>query len=189
MEALQERQSAKSALAAYRIRLLILLMIFTFGGIFGFVYEELFYRIDLGYFVKRGNTYGPWITIYGFGAVLIALSTEKLKSRPLLVALVAALVCGILEFATGYVLYHVLGLRLWDYNTEIWNWLNINGFVCLRSVLFFGASALLLQYVVEPMFQTFAERCSPKVVILTATIPAALFGLDSIINLLNWFIG
>ncbi len=37
----------------------VLLMIFTIGGIFGFVYEELFYRIDLGYFVKRGTTVGP----------------------------------------------------------------------------------------------------------------------------------
>ena len=45
---------------------MIVLLIFTFGGIFGFIYETLFYRIDLGYFVKRGTTYGPWIPIYGF---------------------------------------------------------------------------------------------------------------------------
>ena len=46
---------------------MIIMLIFTFGGIFGFIYETLFYRIDLGYFVKRGTTYGPWIPIYGFG--------------------------------------------------------------------------------------------------------------------------
>ena len=46
---------------------MIMVLIFTFGGIFGFIYETFFYRIDLGYFVKRGTTYGPWIPIYGFG--------------------------------------------------------------------------------------------------------------------------
>ncbi len=49
---------------------MILLLIFTFSGIFGFIYETLFYRIDLGYFVKRGTTYGPWIPIYAYGRVI-----------------------------------------------------------------------------------------------------------------------
>ena len=44
----------------------ILLLVFVVSGIFGFIYETFFYRIDLGYFVKRGTTYGPWIPIYGF---------------------------------------------------------------------------------------------------------------------------
>ena len=34
------------------INILILIMILS--GIFGFIYEMFFYRIDLGYFVKRG---------------------------------------------------------------------------------------------------------------------------------------
>ena len=46
---------------------MICMLIFTFSGIFGFIYETIFYKIDLGYFVKRGTTYGPWIPIYGFG--------------------------------------------------------------------------------------------------------------------------
>ena len=47
--------------------LMIFMLIFTFSGIFGFIYETLFYKIDLGYFVKRGTTYGPWIPIYAYG--------------------------------------------------------------------------------------------------------------------------
>ena len=33
------------------INVLILIMIFS--GVFGFIYELIFYRIDLGYFVKH----------------------------------------------------------------------------------------------------------------------------------------
>ena len=47
------------------INILILIMIFS--GIFGFIYETIFYKIDLGYFIKRGSTFGPWIPIYAFG--------------------------------------------------------------------------------------------------------------------------
>lgn len=60
----------------------------------------------------------------------------------------------ILEYATGYVLYEYFGgLRLWDYNTEIWNWGNINGYVCVRSILFFGASAVILMNILVMIFE------------------------------------
>ena len=46
-------------------------LIMILSGFFGFIYEMLFYKIDLGYFVKRGSTFGPWIPIYAFGGLLL----------------------------------------------------------------------------------------------------------------------
>ena len=66
----------KMKMYSFRDECLFILLVFSFGGIFGFLYEELFYYIDLGYLVKRGTTFGPWIPIYGVGAVLIVLSTS-----------------------------------------------------------------------------------------------------------------
>ena len=127
---------------------LFILLVFSFGGIFGFLYEELFYYIDLGYLVKRGTTFGPWIPIYGVGAVLIVMSTYRLLRYPAAVFAVSALVCGLLELATGYVLLQYYNIRLWDYNTEIWNWGNVGGYICFRSIAFFGVSGLFFQYIV-----------------------------------------
>ena len=109
----------KISISEKKDKLLILFLIFTFGGIFGFIYEALFYLIDLGYLVKRGTTFGPWIPIYGFGAILIIITTNRIRRFPVAVFAVAAIVSGILEFVTGYVLLHIQGVRLWDYNTEI----------------------------------------------------------------------
>ena len=120
------------------------------SGIFGFIYETLFYRIDLGYFVKRGNTYGPWIPIYVFGGLFITLLTYKHKEKPWKVFVRAMLVSGIIEFLTGWILFKIFNIRLWDYNVEIWNYGNINGYICLRSVLFFGISGLILVYIMIP---------------------------------------
>lgn len=157
---------------------LFILLVFSFGGIFGFLYEELFYYIDLGYLVKRGTTFGPWIPIYGVGAVLIVMSTYRLLRYPAAVFAVSALICGLLELATGYVLLQFWHTRLWDYNTEIWNWGNIRGFICARSVLFFGASALFLQYMVCPGFRWLRDHCSRKTYLLVSVVPASLFALD-----------
>lgn len=128
--------------------LYVLIMIGS--GIFGFIYETLFYRIDLGYFVKRGNTYGPWIPIYVFGGLFITMLTYKHKEKPWKVFVRAMLVSGIIEFLTGWILFKIFNIRLWDYNVEIWNYGNINGYICLRSVLFFGISGLILVYIMIP---------------------------------------
>lgn len=165
----------------------ILLMVFVIGGLFGFIYEELFYRIDLGYFVKRGTTFGPWIPIYGFGAVFVVIGTSRLKKHPKMLFLVASTISGILEYVTGYVLLKYFDVRLWDYNVEIWNWLNIGGFVCFRSVMFFGLSAMILQYLVHPLLSVYASKCEKRVLILSAVIPAILFVLDILLSLLFIF--
>ena len=135
------------------INLLILIMVFS--GVFGFIYELLFYKIDTGRFIKRGSSYGPWIPIYVFGGAAYTLLVYPFKEHPLLVFVMCVVVSGVMEYVTGWVLYNVFHTRLWDYNTEIWNFGNINGYVCLRSVMFFGVSGVLLVYMVGDVLWRF----------------------------------
>lgn len=130
-------------------------------------------------------TFGPWIAIYGFGAVLILLTVNRFKKHPAAVFLGSATVCGALEYVAGLAIYRLFHARLWNYNTEIWNWFNIGGFICLRSVLFFGASALLLLYVIHPAVQCFADRCGYKRLALVSLIPFGVFILDILAGLLR----
>ncbi len=162
----------------------LLMLIFSFGGIFGFIYELFFYRIDLGEWVKRGTTFGPWIPIYGFGAVLILLLTRRVKDRPLIVFLLATVLSGLVELATGYVLFHFFGVRLWDYNVEIWNWGNIGGYVCARSVLFFGVSGLFLRFLIVPLFTKLESKMHRRAWLLLCFVPAGLFALDILLSVL-----
>lgn len=156
----------------------LLMLIFAFGGIFGFIYEEIFYRFDLGEWVKRGTTFGPWIPIYGFGALIILGLTFKFRKKPLLVFLFATVASGVLELATGWVILTIWGIRLWDYNEEILNFGNIGGFVCVRSVLFFGIAGVFLQFVVVPVFEKLEKKMPKKAWLCLCFIPAGLFILD-----------
>lgn len=166
-------------------KILPLLLTFSFGGVFGFIFEEIFYYIDLGYISKRGITYGPWIPIYGFGAILVILITSRLRKYPFVLLVVSMVVCGIIEFITGYTLHHIIGIRLWNYNEEILNWGNIGGYVCVRSILFFGLSAMFLQYVVYPIIIKLQQQCKPKTYKIIAIVPAVLFAIDIVISIIN----
>lgn len=160
----------------------ILMQIFVIGGIFGFLYEEIFYWFDLGYLTKRGTTYGPWIPIYAFGSIFITLLCSKYKKNPLIVFMLGSIISGLLEFATGYILFHIFDTRLWDYNIEILNFGNIGGYICLRSILFFGVSSLLLIYGIIPLLKKSKEKINKTLTNKITTILFLMFIIDIIIS-------
>lgn len=159
----------------------ILILIGMFCGYLGFFYETIFYRIYLGYFIKRGSCFGCWVPIYSVGGFLVALFTYRLKEHPFKLFVISSFVTGTLEYLTGYFYYEYFGLRLWDYNTEIWNWGNVNGYICFRSILCFGISSLLLIYIVVPKILEFAEKMTKKQLITLSTGFFAINLLDVIL--------
>lgn len=163
-----------------------ILLIMVISGIFGFVYETIFYKIDLGYFVKRGDTLGPWLPIYAFGGLLITLINKNNQNDSLKVFLKSMLVCGVLEYICGYIFLKYFNLRLWDYNKEVLNIGNINGFICLRSVLFFGISGVFLIRVVIPLIDKYKEHVSARTYLISSVVPSVLFLADVLShNLMN----
>lgn len=162
----------------------LFMLIMISSGIFGFIYETIFYRIDLGYFVKRGSTYGPWIPIYVFGGLFITLLTYKYKEKPLIVFILGMLVSGLLEYGTGYYLDKYMGIRLWNYYEEICNFGNINGYICLRSVLFFGFSSLILIYLIIPFLLKYIKSVRRSYISMISYMLFITFSFDFIIYII-----
>lgn len=165
-----------------KITLICLLIVIS--GIIGWVYEFIFYYANSGFktFYYRGGNFLPWINIYMYGAFLILALTYKFKKKPLLVFLISMISTGILEYLSGYFLYGVLGwTKCWDYNNEILNWGNIDGYVCLRSVLVFGLAGLALVYLIVPTLIKLVKKY-PKLYIVSIIL-ASIFLLDEIYNL------
>lgn len=165
-----------------KITLICLLIVIS--GIIGWVYEFFFYYANSGFktFYYRGGNFLPWINIYMYGSFLILFLTRKVKKKPILVFLISMVSTGILEYLSGYILYGVLGwTKCWDYNNEILNWGNINGYVCLRSVLIFGLAGLALVYLIVPTLIKLVKKY-PKLYIVSIIL-ASIFLLDEIYNL------
>ncbi len=156
-------------------------LVFVIAGISGWVYEELFYRINDGYFSWRGHGIGPWLPIYAFGMAILLFVTAPVKDATGKVVLLCALVSGGFEYLVGWALYRFHdGLRLWDYNTGRWNWGNIGGFVCLRSVLVFAIAAPLLIRTLIPLIGRLAKKLPDRAYTLITVLPFALFVIDMI---------
>lgn len=165
----------------------IFCLIIVIAGIFGFVYEFIFYYFNSGMteFYWRGGNFLPWINIYAIGAVLIYILTYRKRKNPLFVFLVSMISTGILEYIAGWGMFHFgNGFRCWDYNNEILNFGNINGFVCLRSVLIFGISSLLLIYVIVPFCFYLAKKMNRKKFLILSYSLCAIFLFDEFYNLI-----
>ena len=164
----------------------IFCLLIVITGMFGFLYEFIFYYFNGGMktFYWRGGNFLPWINIYATGSVLIYLLTYKDRKKPLKVFLVSVITTGILEYFSGLGMDKIAGKRCWDYSKEILNFGNINGFVCLRSVLFFAISGLFLIYVVMP-FCFYLAKKNPRKIFLTISFTlCTIILIDEFYNLL-----
>ncbi len=166
------------------IGIFCLLVVIT--GMFGFLYEFIFYYFNGGMktFYWRGGNFLPWINIYATGSIMIYLLTYKDRKKPLKVFLVSVITTGILEYFSGLVMDKIAGKRCWDYSQEILGALNINGYVCLRSVLVFGVFSLLLIYIVLPLIFYIAKKSNKKVFVTTSIILCSIIMIDEFYNLL-----
>lgn len=167
-------------------KICILSLVIVISGIFGWIYEFIFYYFNSGMkqFYMRGGNFLPWINIYAYGALLIIFLTYKRRKHPLQVFLISVISTGILEFLAGYILYGKLGLiKCWDYNQEILNFGNIGGYICLRSVLIFGISGLLLIYLILPVLIKLSKTKRINLLLTISLILCSIFLIDEIYNL------
>ena len=169
-----------------KTKISIILLMIVIAGIFGFAYEFIFYFFNSGFktFYYRGSNFLPWINIYATGSLFIYFITYKKRKNPIKVFLISTLICGILEYFSGYVMYNYFGIRCWDYNVEILSYGSIDGFVCIRSVLFFGLSSLFLIYGIIPMLYYLANKVDKKVFFIVSVSLFSIFMLDELYNLI-----
>ena len=75
----------------------ILALIASISGVFGYIYEFIFYYFNGGMkeFYLQGGNFLPWINIYAIGAILVFLITYKFKSKPFVVFLLSTIICGL----------------------------------------------------------------------------------------------
>ena len=164
----------------------IFCLIIVISGMFGWLYEVVFYYFNSGMteIYWRGGNFLPWINIYAMGAILIYVLTYKKRKNPLFVFIVSMVSTGILEYIGGYFMEYIMQVRCWDYSNEILNFGNIDGYVCLRSVLVFGFSALLLMYLIVPLCFYLAKKMPKKAFLILSYTICAIFLFDELYNLI-----
>ena len=121
--------------------------LFFIYAFIGWLMEVCFTFITDHKLVNRGFLIGPLCPIYGHGCLLILLFLKKFADEPITLFFMAMLICSLLEYFTGYLLEKIFKARWWDYSNRKFN---INGRICLETLIPFGILGLLIVLIINP---------------------------------------
>lgn len=161
-------------------------LFFILYSIIGWTAEVIYAFIYKRKFTNRGFMLGPICPIYGFGALAILILLKPYITHPLGFFVLAMVVCSIIEYIAGYLLEKFFKARWWDYsNTKF----NLNGRVCLDTLIPFGIGALAITYLIHPFILSFYNKIPSNILTITSIVIAVLFLADLLtsFNIVNNF--
>ena len=124
-----------------------ILWFFIIYCVCGWIWESSFCSIKAGKWINRGFLMGPYIPIYGCGALVVYLTLYPLKEDLWLVYIGGVVFPTILEFFTSWMMERLFAATWWDYSNEKFN---IQGRICLKVSLFWGFFSLVMVYILHP---------------------------------------
>ena len=159
-----------------------LLNCFFLYSILGFLLESTFNLIVIHHF-KSGILYGPWTPVYGIGAILTIiisnkifkkLKTTKLKET-IIVFLILSVTLTLIEWIGGILIEKIFSIAMWNYKKFNFN---IGKYISLEMALIWGIISIILIYFIKPLIDKIEKKIPKKLTITLST----LFIIDLIIT-------
>lgn len=157
----------------------IYFMMFIFYAVAGWLMEVTLGLIEKHKFVNRGFLIGPYCPIYGVGVVSVSLLLSKISSNIILLFLLATLICGTLEYLTSYLMEKIFHARWWDYTRRKFN---INGRVCLETLIPFGIISVLVICFVNPWLLSILHQIPNNTLNMLVIILMLIYLVDTCIS-------
>lgn len=151
-----------------------LLLFFTYCFL-GWCWESGYVSVKQREWVNRGFLYGPWLPIYGSGAIIVLFLTLPVRNQLPLVYLIGMVGASLLEYFTGAVMEKLFHMRYWDYSDQP---LNINGHICLFVSLVWGVFSVALIEFLHPPIERLVLAVPVQLGELLAVCLAVLFTVD-----------
>lgn len=156
-----------------------LFIIFIFYSICGWIIEVVNVSVIEKKIVDRGFLIGPYCPIYGVGGLYIYIFLNKYYNDPIALFFLTIVECAILEYFTSLIMEKIFKTRWWDYSEKKFN---INGRICLETLVLFGLGGMISIYLVNPYLIQFINFINPSVLNIIAIIIAVIFIIDCVIS-------
>lgn len=153
-------------------------LVFFLYSFAGWCWEVSVYLVRRHQLINRGFLTGPILPIYGFGALAILLVGVPLKAHLALVALSGMTVATLLEYVTGAAMEALFHVRYWDYSMR---WLNIHGYVCLKSMAAWAFFSVMLVDIIHPLVRGYVLMVPNWLVDVLASAFLVLALIDTVI--------
>lgn len=157
----------------------IYIMLFFIYSLAGWLVEMIPATIREKKFVDRGFLVGPYCPIYGCGVILITLLLQKYADDIVVTFFLSVIICGTLEYLTSYVMEKIFKARWWDYSN---NKFNINGRICLETLVPFGIGGVLVLFVFNPFLEKIINLIPGLALHIVTGVLCVLFLIDCIVS-------
>jgi uncharacterized membrane protein len=129
-------------------KILTYFLFFSIMAFAGWIIETAYRSCCEKKFVNAGFLSGPFLPIYGFGAVIITSINREVQQFPQIISWIITLLSPtILEYFGSWILEKMFKLKLWDYSKER---LNLNGRICLKFSVIWTFLAMTHILIIQP---------------------------------------
>lgn len=136
----------------------------------GWCFESAYVSLKSKKLVNRGFMRGPFLPLYGSGAVMMLVVSAPFRDNLLLTYLAGVVGATALEYVTGVTMEALFKVRYWDYSNQRFNY---KGHICLSSSVAWGFLTILMTRVIHRPIEQ-----------LALTIPAVvLSGVTAVLTI------
>lgn len=122
------------------------LFFFYFYCFVGWCIESTYVSLHQRRLVNRGFMRGPFLPLYGSGAIMMLVVSMPFQDNLVLVYLAGCIGASVLEYVTGVTMEALFKVRYWDYSNQKFNF---QGHICLGTSLAWGLLTILMTQVVH----------------------------------------
>lgn len=163
--------------------LLLLFLLFLSYSVLGYIVEILFCSIDNKKVVlNRGFLLGPYLPIYGVGAILITFLLYRYRNDLVALFVMGAVLCSIIEYFTSLIMEKIFKIRWWDYSHMKFN---LNGRICLFNSCLFGLGGIVIMKIINPFYMKILGGLSNFWIIIIGSILGVIFFSDVVISIVT----
>lgn len=151
------------------------LFFFYFYSFFGWCFESCYVSLKKRYPVNRGFMRGPFLPLYGSGALMMLVVSMPFQNHLLLTYLAGCIGATILEYVTGVAMETLFKVRYWDYSNQRFNF---QGQICLSSTLTWGGLTILMTRVLHKPIEYFVLTISENLLMVVVLVLTVFVAVD-----------
>jgi len=163
-----------------------ILFSFSLFSILGWMLEVSYRSLRDKRLVNPGLLKGPYLILYGTGALLLMVAVFLLQGSHVLTKVLAYFVVTTgFELGSGFIAQCFFQIRLWDYSEQRFNY---GGHICLKFSIYWILLAFAFEYLLLPPYQSMLILFSAAFKGLFAGVTVSIMLMDFLAVVIRYFL-
>ena len=159
---------------------------FSLFSILGWMLEVSYRSVRDKRLVNPGLLAGPYLPLYGAGALALIVAVSWLQGSPVVMKVLAYLVITTtLEFGSGFMAKYFFNATLWDYSDQSFNY---KGHICLKFSIYWVLLAFVFESFILPIYQQLVMSLSTPIQWFFVGMVFSLMLIDFIVVSMRHFL-